>query len=99
MGKLYQNKILTTAGFTFNAENPIDDRVAVETVNDLNTLVVYEGLLIYVKENGKTYQAKKVSNTYIFEEFGLSNDAKEVLKQEFLEFFLSQDFVIDANDA
>jgi hypothetical protein len=97
MGKLYESKILTTAGFTFNAESPIDDRYAVEKFSDLEQLNAYEGLLVYVKENTKTYQARKIGNSYTFVEFGLSDDAKAALKEEFLTFFLEHEFEIDAN--
>lgn len=49
MGKLFENSILTTAGFQFQSDKPLDDRFCVETVDDLTTLIAYEGLWAYVQ--------------------------------------------------
>ena len=60
MGKKYPNSILTTAGFTYNSKQPLDDREVVENKSDLSTLVsnncAYEGLHVYVTTEKKTYR-------------------------------------------
>ena len=49
MSKIYNNGIVTTAGFQFNANLPLDDRLAVETFQDLASLTCYDGMIVYVK--------------------------------------------------
>lgn len=58
MSRIYNNGITTTAGFKFDANLPLDDRLAVETAGDLKSLPCYEGMIVYVKQ-------KKQHATYI----------------------------------
>ena len=55
MGKLFENSIITTAGFQFQSDKPLDDRIAVESQADLNNLIPYEGLWVYVKAIDKYF--------------------------------------------
>lgn len=59
MGKKYNNLISTTAGFKYNAQQPLDDRAVVEKYEDLAELVSsnvsYEGMEVFVTESKKTY--------------------------------------------
>ena len=55
MSKIYNNGIVTTAGFQYNANSPLDDRLVVETYDDLSSITKYEGMLVYVKEEDKYY--------------------------------------------
>lgn len=55
MSKIYNNGIVTTAGFQFNANLPLDDRLAVETFQDLALLTCYDGMIVYVKNEQKHY--------------------------------------------
>ena len=61
MSKIYENKILTTAGFSLPVATPIDDRLVVQTVEDLATEladknVAYEGIRVYVVSEKLDYQ-------------------------------------------
>lgn len=46
---------IIAANFTLGARNPIDDRQVVDTYADLDTLLVYEGLIVYVTADAKVY--------------------------------------------
>lgn len=56
MAKIYNNGIVTTAGFQFNANLPLDDRLVVETYEDLASIPCYEGMIVYVKNDAKHYK-------------------------------------------
>lgn len=60
MSKIYNNSITTTAGFKYNAPQPLDDRLVVEKYIDLATLVsdgvTYQGMEVYVVEKQLTYK-------------------------------------------
>lgn len=61
MSKVYKNKILTTAGFDLPAATPLDDRLVVQTIEDLTTELVnknvaYEGMRVYVTAEKLDYQ-------------------------------------------
>jgi hypothetical protein len=60
MGKKYNNLISTTAGFKYNAQQPLDDRAVVEKYDDLAELVssnvAYEGMEVYVDTDKKSYK-------------------------------------------
>ena len=56
MGKKYNNRITTTAGFNFGSPGPLDDRAVVESYTDLASLNTYEGMEVYVIENKKSYK-------------------------------------------
>lgn len=90
------------SGYSLQSEQAIDARFSVPKYEDIQTLIdghaAYPGLIIYVQESTKSYQIHQGKDSYEIKEFGLSDDAKKDLKEEFLKFFLSQDFVIDAND-
>lgn len=56
MGKVHDGKILTTSGFKFNANAPLDDRQVVQAHADLNDILAYEGIEVYVVEETKSYK-------------------------------------------
>lgn len=56
MGKVHDGKIVTTSGFKFNANAPLDDRAVVLSHADLNDIPAYEGMEVYVKEETKSYK-------------------------------------------
>lgn len=56
MSKIYNNGIVTTAGFQFNANTPLDDRLAVESFEDLAALTSYEGMIVYVQNEACHYK-------------------------------------------
>ena len=75
MGKVYNNRIETTAGYTLNSETPLDDRLSVATLNDLTTLVslgvAYDNMIVgvtglgiykYYKDGNKWIRQAKVKN-------------------------------------
>ena len=55
MSKIYNNGITTTAGFQFNADLPLDDRLVVKEYSDLASLTHYEGMIVYVTDDLKHY--------------------------------------------
>lgn len=59
MGKSYENMIKTTAGFTFDVKKPLDDRIVVESENDLKNLISYNGLLVFVIKHNRFYYKDK----------------------------------------
>ena len=89
------------SGYSLQSEQAIDARFSVPKYEDIQTLInahaAYPGLIIYVQESTKTYQIHRNGDTYSIKEFGLSDDAKSALKEEFLTFFLEHEFEIDAN--
>lgn len=60
MGKLYDNLITTTAGFKYDAPQPLDDRSVVQSYSDLSELVnsnvTYEGMEVYVVDDKTSYK-------------------------------------------
>ena len=74
MSKIYNNGIVTTAGFQFNADLPLDDRLAVKEYADLTELTKYEGMIVYVVDELKHYTYR--NNTW--EIFGNDIDLYEV---------------------
>ena len=56
MSKIYTNGIVTTAGFQYNADSPLDDRLVVETFEDLSSLTKYTGMVVYVKNEDEYYK-------------------------------------------
>ena len=56
MGQNYTNKIETSAGFSFKANAPIDDRLSVSSISDLTYLVdngmAYDGMIVGVSNKG-----------------------------------------------
>jgi hypothetical protein len=56
MSKVYNNAITTTAGFQYNSDSPLDDRLVVETFEDLSTITKYEGMIVYVVNDKKSYE-------------------------------------------
>ena len=56
MGQNYRNKIETSAGFSFKANAPIDDRLSVSSISDLTYLVdngmAYDGMIVGVSNKG-----------------------------------------------
>jgi len=60
MGKIYNNLINTTAGFKYNAQQPLDDREVVQSFSDLAGLIsantAYEGMKVYVVDDKKSYE-------------------------------------------
>lgn len=56
MAKIFDNKITTTSGFKFNANAPLDDRGVVQAKSDLDTLLYYEGMEVYVVNDKKSYK-------------------------------------------
>ena len=56
MGKVHDGKIVTTSGFKFNANAPLDDRAVVLSHADLNDIPAYEGIEVYVREETKSYK-------------------------------------------
>lgn len=60
MGKTYSNAITTTAGFNYEARQPLDDREVVDSYSDLNGLInsgiAYEGMEVYVVADKKSYK-------------------------------------------
>lgn len=56
MGKVHDGKIVTTSGFQFNANAPLDDREVVQAHADLNNITAYEGIEVYVTEEKKSYK-------------------------------------------
>lgn len=62
MGKIYSNSITTTGGFTFNSDMPLDDRLVVETLDDLSSLTKYDGILVFVKNENKHYTYATVTS-------------------------------------
>ena len=72
MGKKYNNAINTSAGFKYNANSPLDDRLVVETYTDLNTLnsYSYEGIIVYVIDENRHYKY----NGEAWQEFGFPGD-------------------------
>ena len=88
------------AGFDLGAQKPLDSRVAVNTIAERDAHVIenraYEGMLVYVAEDGKTYQLVKEVveeiESLIWEEFGFNQekfdasfDAKIASRDERLE--------------
>ena len=73
MGKLYNGGITTTSNFKFESEAPLDDRLSVETIGDLDSLIKYEGMIVYVQSEHKHY-------TYINESWAILSD--ELVKLE-----------------
>lgn len=59
MSKVYNNRIITSAGFQYNSDEPIDDRLVVETYDDLSSLNRYEGMIVYVKDKDTYYKYTK----------------------------------------
>lgn len=55
MSKTYNNGIITTAGFQFNANMPLDDRLVVDTLDDLLSITSYDGMIVYVKSKERHY--------------------------------------------
>ena len=74
MSKTYNNGIITTAGFQFNANLPLDDRLVVETLEDLSSLLSYDGMIVYVQSEKQHY--KNIDGTWIvlIEEQGQINN-------------------------
>ena len=72
---LYDNGILMTNGFSIGAAKPADLKYLADTITDRDKLITdnisYEGMLVYVKETGKTYQLLS-DNTW--DEFGFNQD-------------------------
>jgi hypothetical protein len=60
MSKIYNNKIVTTAGFKYNSALPLDDRLVVQNKADLDALVdaniAYIGMQVYVVDDQKAYR-------------------------------------------
>lgn len=60
MSKKYENLIKTTAGFSYPAQQPLDDRTVVQNYADLAQLVssnvAYDGIVVYVIDDQKSYQ-------------------------------------------
>lgn len=52
MGQNYTNNTKLTGGFSYDAARPLDDRISVQTVADLSTLVssnkIYDGMIVAV---------------------------------------------------
>lgn len=67
MAKVYKNRIETTAGYTLNSETPLDDRLSVATLSDLDTLVfmdiAYDNMIVGVSGLG-VYKYNKADNTW-----------------------------------
>ena len=56
----FGNGITITSGFDLGAKSPLDSRIVVDTINELNEHIsgnrAYDGMLVYVKETKKNYQ-------------------------------------------
>jgi hypothetical protein len=92
MSKIYNNGIVTTAGFQFNADLPLDDRLVVETNTDLASLNRYEGMIVYVKNEQKHYTYINGSwSLFSGEETDLSGYATENFVQNAIEKIPSPD--------
>lgn len=71
MAKVYSNLISTTAGFSYRSQQPIDDRLVVESYTDLDVLMngkeTYEGMIISVvndEESDKNGSYQCLNNTW-----------------------------------
>lgn len=71
------NGITLVSGFDYAAKAPLDSRAVVATEAGLAALVngsaAYEGMLVYVEENQKTYQYTKVNDELTWKEFGFNS--------------------------
>ena len=71
---LFDNGIIMTSGFSLSAPRPVDLKYVVETIYERDLFIInnvgYEGMLVYVKEDGNTYQYTKTG----WENFRYTND-------------------------
>ena len=71
---IYDTGILMTSGFSIASGKPADLKYLADSIEDRDNYVLnnlaYEGMLVYVKENEKTYQYMKTG----WEEFGFNLD-------------------------
>ena len=67
--------IIMTDGFFIASKKPADMKYIADTLTDRDSYITdnlsYEGMLVYVKETGKTYQYNKNNQ---WEEFGFNID-------------------------
>ena len=60
MGRKYNNTIITSGGFNYPSNQPLDDRAVVQSYLDLAELISnnfsYEGMEVYVVDNKKSYK-------------------------------------------
>lgn len=84
MAKTFNGEILFNYGYNIETQKPLDCRSVVDSVSDLtNTLgiFVYEGMLVYVKSEGKYYSYKQTtSNVYAWEELATGGSSSGVVK-------------------
>lgn len=55
MSKIHPGAISTTGGFQFTSDAPLDDRLLVESYEDLAELTKYDGMIVFVKNDTKYY--------------------------------------------
>ena len=77
MGKLYGSSASLSQTFTFNGNAPIDDRIAVKSIDDLQSINAYKGLLVFVEDENE-YYSYTLNNIYEYEwqkaQFGSSGE-------------------------
>ena len=66
MGKLYGSSAPLSQTFTFNGNAPIDDRIAVKSIDDLQSINAYKGLLVFVEDENE-YYSYTLNNIYEYE--------------------------------
>lgn len=96
MGKTYQNKIETTAGFMFNSNKPLDDRLVVDTESDLyspDSDRIYDGMIVSVLNPKGTYRYDESSRKWI----KLANTKKNSSNETVLDEALDNDSVKTEN--
>ena len=77
MGKLYGSSAPLSQTFTFNGNAPIDDRIAVKSIDDLQSINAYKGLFVFVEDENE-YYSYTLNNIYEYEwqkaQFGSSGE-------------------------
>ena len=66
MGKLYGSSAPLSQTLTFNGNAPIDDRIAVKSIDDLQSINAYKGLLVFVEDENE-YYSYTLNNIYEYE--------------------------------
>ena len=66
MGKLYGSSAPLSQTFTFNGNAPIDDRIAVKSIDDLQSINAYKGLFVFVEDENEYFgQVQILTDTLI----------------------------------